>query len=148
MSNKRPYIATIFNAVIAGLLTVSKFLPKPSSENSTGLNFDTDPGIQSGVGLVFGIYTAIIFVFAIAGFFKLDAAKIASRMAIPMYGLQIIALLFIGIFYRGTELSGLSPAVKVVFVVLAAFLAWLIYVCLKTIRFEPEAELADHIDEA
>lgn len=146
MNKKRPYVATVFNALISGLFTITPLLPKPPAEHAADFSFDTNANVQSGVGTIITAYTAIITIFAIIGLFKLGAAKFASGMAIPLYGFLVIALLYIGIFYSGAEMADLNQTMRGVFIILAILLSWLLYALVKTIKFAPEETEVNHFD--
>ena len=137
MSKRRPYFATISNIIFPGIIFVSN-LARRLQLNPDGpidLTFDTAPTAQNSFSMVAIVYTAVIALLAIFGLFRLEPAKYAARMAIPVYFIIFAGSMFVGLIYSGNELQSLNTNFRIMFVIIGIIALWLIWACMRTIRY-------------
>lgn len=146
MKFKRPYVATVINLLLSLFLVIGNIATHSSKSDTIDQRFEVDSGVDSAVGTITLFYYVVIFITSVLGLFNLSVAKLASGLAIPLYSLLIFMLVFIGIFYHGPQLPGLTLTLRVVFVIMAGLLGWLVYACIQTIRFKPEQYEPDYFD--
>ncbi len=146
MKFKRPYVAPVINVLFSLFLLIGNLGSNSSKSDTTGLRFEVDSGAESAVGTVMLFYYVVIFITSVVGLFNLSVAKLASGLAIPVYSLLVFMLVFIGILYHGPQLPSLTLTLRVVFVIMAGLLGWLVYACIQTIRFKPEQDEPDYFD--